>query len=174
MKYSPDPNKRIGVLAQIINIHVWQILIPNFNLVNDIIKDTPSQTKLSSFESNIKSSTKKTDIDKVGAKYWRGFRKRHAHLLENKKGEKFELDRSNWLTYQNFRSMYDMIEDKLVECGIAKKIDPVWMSKEGEVLESEEDINPIPPISRTFNFGINFCRDFQVSLVQSPDDFMTL
>ena len=62
------------------------------NLVNDIIKDTPSQTKLSSFKSNIKSSTKKTEIDKVGAKYWRGFRRRHAHLLENKKGEKFELD----------------------------------------------------------------------------------
>ena len=37
--------------------------------------------------------------------------------------------------------MYDMIKEKLVDCGIATPIVPTFMSKEGEKLSEENQIN---------------------------------
>jgi hypothetical protein len=36
--------------------------------------------------------------------------------------------------------MYDCIEDALITCGLAEKLDkPVWMDKEGNVVEKQDD-----------------------------------
>ena len=79
------------------------------NLINDMIKGTPSQQKLIDFKTKSKSSTIYTPIDEVGTSYWQNFKKRYGHLLVDKKGEKFELDRDSWCTYTNFRKMYEPI-----------------------------------------------------------------
>ena len=105
------------------------------NLINDMIKGTPSQQKLIDFKTKSKSSTIYTPIDEVGTSYWQNFKKRYGHLLVDKKGEKFELDRDSWCTYTNFRKMYQMVETKMIEAGVAEKInEPVWMTKDGKVV----------------------------------------
>ena len=44
-------------------------------------------------------------------------------ILKGNERKQFELDRSSWTTYQNFKSMYNMIEDKLIEAKVATKFD---------------------------------------------------
>ena len=110
-------------------------------VINDLIKDTSSQAKLIDFKNRMNTPIDSTPIQFIGPGYWQSYRKRFSHKLVNKKGHKFELDRSNWCTYQNFRSMYEMIEDKLVEVKIAKRFDsPMWITREGTWL-SDTNIN---------------------------------
>jgi hypothetical protein len=69
-----------------------------------------------------------------------GFLKRWSHALSLSKAQRFELDRSKWAKYTNFKHMYDCVEDALVSCGLAEKLDePVWMDKEGNIVDKEED-----------------------------------
>ena len=60
-------------------------------------------------------------------------------MLVDKKEHKFEMDRDSWCTYQNFRKMYEMIEEKLVEANVAVRLEsPVWKTKEGEIVSDDE------------------------------------
>ena len=36
--------------------------------------------------------------------------------------------------------MYDMIEEKLIECKLARRIDPVLMTKDGKKLSEDDDV----------------------------------
>ena len=65
--------------------------------------------------------------------------KRNGDKIISRRGQKYELDRSNWTTYQNFCLMYDDIEEELIHAGLAEKLDaPVWMDGEcEECLEGE-------------------------------------
>lgn len=122
---------------------IRELLCPSrcINLINDLICDTPSQQKLIDFKTNSKISTKFTPIDRVNNSYWQNFKKRYSHLLVNKKGQKFELDRDSWCTYTNFRKIYEMISEKLIEAGVARKYpEPVWKTKEGDTV-SENNID---------------------------------
>lgn len=67
-----------------------------------------------------------------GVGYYNKFKKRWAHELQTKTGQKYDLDRSEWTTYQKISNMYDLISNELIECKIAKKIKPVWMDKNGK------------------------------------------
>ena len=61
-------------------------------------------------------------------------------MLVGKKGQQFELDRSNWCTHQNFRMMYEMISEKLIEAGLAKRLDvPVWKTREGVTVSDDKN-----------------------------------
>ena len=90
-------------------------------LINDLIRNTPAQKKLIEFKTKMRMFSPHVPLGEVGLGYWQHFRERYKHKLVNKKGQKFELDRSLWCTYQNFRNMYDMIEDKLIEAKVAKR-----------------------------------------------------
>ena len=98
-------------------------------LINSIIKDTPSQQNLIKWKE--KNSYSTNSIGEIGYGYWYSFKKRWADELESKKGKRFDLDRSNWTTYQNFSDMYDWIGEQLIESGVAKKINPIFMNKKG-------------------------------------------
>lgn len=50
------------------------------------------------------------------------------------------MDGANWASYLNFEQMYDCIADELVACNIAERLpEPLWMDKEGNVMESAEE-----------------------------------
>ena len=80
------------------------------------------------------------DLGKIGRSYWCGFLKRNQHKIRSKKGKRYDLDRSNWTTYLNFKDMYDNIDDILVnESKIAEYLpEPVWMDKEGNEVSEEK------------------------------------
>ena len=61
---------------------------------------------------------------------------RNKHRIISSKGQKYELNRSNWTTYQNFSQMYKVIEEELIKAGVAVRLpEPVWMDAEGNHVE---------------------------------------
>jgi hypothetical protein len=62
-------------------------------------------------------------LGKVGSNYWYSFLDRNCEKVETKKGRKFELDRSKWTKYQNFKQMYEDVENEMVEAGVAIQLD---------------------------------------------------
>ena len=55
----------------------------------------------------------------LGKKYWVLFKKRWAHKLVTRRGQKFAMDRSNSLTYSNVKQMYDQVYSCMVDAGVA-------------------------------------------------------
>ena len=55
--------------------------------------------------------------------YWKAFKKRNAHLICSKRGQKYELDRDKWTTYANFVQMYDHVYEALEDMNLAEKLD---------------------------------------------------
>ena len=52
--------------------------------------------------------------------------------MVSKRGQKYELNRQNWTTYENFANMYSHIIDEMVDAGVARELEePVWMDKHG-------------------------------------------
>jgi hypothetical protein len=109
-------------------------------LVNSCIDGTVHQRNLIAFKKRQKIDQTDDKLGKVGVNYTRGFLTRWGHVLSVGKPRKFELDRSKWAKYSNFKHMYDCIEDALVTCGLAEKFDePVWMDKMGNIVDKKED-----------------------------------
>ena len=46
--------------------------------------------------------------------------KRDEHKVVSKKGLKYEIDRSFWSTYANFKQMYDGVIAEFVDTGVAR------------------------------------------------------
>ena len=69
----------------------------------------------------------------VGSVYWKGFRKRNRHSVFSKRGQKYELYRSAWSTYENFSQMYDQVIEELENSNLTDLIETSrWMDKEGK------------------------------------------
>ena len=135
------PLEPVFVSAIVQMARIRQSLTPSqgLALVNGMIEGTREQANLISFKEKYCISTEE-DMGKVGRGYWRGFRKRNNHLLVSKRGQKYELDRSMWSTYANFKQMYDQVGDELVDAGVARKLETaVWMDKSG-VECAEKDV----------------------------------
>ena len=106
-------------------------------LANSLISGTVYERKMIDFKQHHKMSY---DPNCVLEETWfQGFMKRNEDKLTCMRGHSFSLDRDSWSTYQNMNAMYDMIEACLIDCGIAEKIDPIWVDKEGKEVVSEED-----------------------------------
>ena len=58
--------------------------------MNDLIEGTVYQDRLVKYKENHERDPEKRK--KVGYKYWLNFKKRNAHKIVTKRGEKFELD----------------------------------------------------------------------------------
>jgi hypothetical protein len=93
----------------------------------------------------------KDDIGKVGNAYWYAFLRRHTERIRTKKGRKFKLDRSNWTKYRNFLTMYQDVEEELIEAGLAVKLDPPhldgWEGKQSRrnKFNGNESVNTATP-----------------------------
>ena len=76
-------------------------------LINSLTKGTDVEEKLKNCKLK---HARVNSIDNcnrsAGTGYWQGFKRRNAHRVVTKKGEKFELDRQNWTTCSNFKMMH--------------------------------------------------------------------
>ena len=111
-------------------------------LINELIDDTPIQQWLIEWKKkqNIHYLSEE-DLGKVGPRYWLSFMKCNRHVLQNKPGRQYSVNRSDWTTYINFRNMYLHIQDALVnDSKIAKLLpEPVWMNEKGERVENKSE-----------------------------------
>jgi hypothetical protein len=105
-------------------------------LINELIEGTIHQQRLVEWKKQ-GINQQPNDLKKVGSAYWYAFLHRHANCVCTKKGRKFELDRSNWTKYRNFLSMYEDIEEELVDAGLGVKLPPppIWMDEKGNQVE---------------------------------------
>ena len=55
----------------------------------------------------------------LGKKYWALFKRRWAHKLVTKRGQKFAMDCSNALTFANVKKMYDEVYKYVADAGVA-------------------------------------------------------
>ena len=112
----------------------------SIQLINSLIDATEYQTQLIEWKTKHNTYHREDkDLGKIGRSYWKGFLKRNKHKIRSKKGKRYDLDRSNWTTYLNFKDMYDNIEDILVnESKIAEYLpESVWMDKDGNEVSEE-------------------------------------
>ena len=50
-----------------------------------------------------------------------------------------DINRANWATYANISKMYDLIYPKMVESGVATKLDtPIWMDQDGNTVQKDD------------------------------------
>ena len=47
----------------------------------------------------------------------------NIHLIESKRGQKFSVDISKWINYQNYNQIYEHVYNEMVEAGVARKLD---------------------------------------------------
>ena len=105
-------------------------------LFNDMIDGTPAQDKLKEFKLKHTQVRDNSKLGEVGYKYWRNFQARNSDKIVTRKGEKFEMDRSNWTTYHNFDQMYLRFGEEMEHAKVAEKLaEPVWMNREGEIVD---------------------------------------
>ena len=114
-------------------------------LINALIQGTPHQTKLINWKKihllhydKEGRELKDEELGMVGPGYWRLFLKRHRNVLTTNKGRLFELNRTNWTLYRNFRDMYVNVESHMVDAKVAVAMpEPEWMDKEGNIVSEE-------------------------------------
>ena len=67
------------------------------------------------------------------------FRKENAHRITSRVGQKFELDRQEWTTWQNFTMMYEEFAKELEYAKVATKLNEAeWHNRKGEVVSEDE------------------------------------
>ena len=112
---------------------IRQCLSPSdgLSLANSMIKGTEIEKEVFAWKEKFCAPA-----PELGRGYWAGFKKRDEHLLVSVRGQKYALDRNNWTTYANFALMYLHIGEEMEEAQVAVKLDdPVWMDKDGNIVE---------------------------------------
>lgn len=82
-------------------------------LINDMVIGTSDQDNLSRWKKIHTSTTDPGDLKEIGYKYWLNFKKRNSDKIFTGKGYTYELDWSNWTTYQNFAQTYFTFGDQM-------------------------------------------------------------
>jgi hypothetical protein len=80
-------------------------------------------------------------MKRIGKNYWYLFLSRNEKMIRSKKGRKFELDRSNWTKYGNFKNMYCDVEVEMIDAGIATKLpSPVSCDSQGKLVDEIDGV----------------------------------
>ena len=125
----------VNIIVQMARMR--QCLTPSKGLllVNSLISGTNIQRELVKW----KQTNTPNFTGTLGRGYWVNFMKRNRNKIVGKRGQKYELSRQNWTTYNNFVQMYNHIIDELVDAKLAVKLDnPVWMNRSGEECDESE------------------------------------
>ena len=108
------------------------------SLTNAMIDGTRVQQQLIDFKKQTNSQQVQKLWGTVGGKFWYNFKGRYCTILNSKRGQKFELDRSSWTTYQNFDQMYTEIAKEMIEAGVSEEFpEPVWMDRAGNIVKEK-------------------------------------
>ena len=91
----------------------------SLSLANDLIYGTQVEKDIIQWKKNRNEYNPNAPV--LGKKYWQLFKRRWAHRLVTRRGQKFALDRSKALTYRNVKKMYDDVYESLVLAGNATK-----------------------------------------------------
>ena len=133
---APVEPRIVSTIVQMARIRMAISPSQGIRLINDLIDGTPVQKDLIKMKKSIESSD---TSGTVGIGYWRQFMKRNGHLLVSKRGKKFELDRSSWSTYGNFKQMYECVAEEMEDAGVAvRRSTPVWMNRSGEEVQEAD------------------------------------
>ena len=109
-------------------------------LINSIISGASTLASINTWRQTHCSNFRTSETLKLSAGYWANSKKRNDQLLSAKHGVKFDSNRDDWCTYPNFVNMYAKMYEEMWKSGIATKLDtPVWLSKEGKIVELQED-----------------------------------
>ena len=77
----------------------------------------------------------------LGSRFWNRFNISYKDRIVSKKGEKFELDRSNWKNDANFKLTHENIGAEMVEASIAVEFDEhVWMDSDGYIFDKKDSM----------------------------------
>ena len=109
----------------------------SISLIDSMIKCTNAEPELVKWKRKYSSGNDGT----ICIGYWQAFKKRNAHLIYSKRGQKYELDRNKWTTYTNFDQMYDHVYEAPEDANFAVKLDtPVAQDANGERCNDEDAI----------------------------------
>jgi hypothetical protein len=110
-------------------------------LINDLIDGTEYQDKLLEWKKRQGIRQSPEEMKRIGKNYWYSFISRNEKMIRSKKGRKFQLDRSNWTKYQNFKNMYNDVEVEMINAGIATKLpSPVSCDSEGKLIDEIDGV----------------------------------
>ena len=86
-------------------------------------------------------SSTKIPSNLLGPGYWKGFRKRHKDKLVSQRGVQFGHNRSEWCSYKNFDTMYNLVYEAMAQAGVARKL-PVkeWQNIRGEKVSIKDAV----------------------------------
>jgi hypothetical protein len=109
-------------------------------LINELIDGTVHQKRLIEHKKKNSSNQTEEEMGCIGSKYWYRFVEKYKNKIASKKGRRYELDRSKWTRYKNFKSMYDHVEEELVDAGLAVELqNPVYMDHVGNHVKEGTD-----------------------------------
>jgi hypothetical protein len=110
-------------------------------LVNSIIQGTVYQESLRQFQiGSSKMSNDAGNLGYAGSAYWRAFKERNKHRLDDGVPVAQAACRKEWSSYLNFSRMYDLVYEQMDQAGVLEDLeDPVWMNLAGEIVSSEAE-----------------------------------
>ncbi len=104
--------------------------------MNSLISGTHLENDVAKFQIKRNLCKDKVSYGTVGLGWWYGFLRRNGQRIVTQQGKKFAVDRSDWTTLGNIAQMYDIIYNKMVDAGVAEKLDTsVFFNQEGEIIE---------------------------------------
>ena len=113
------------------SLNVSQIV----ELISSLIKNTWVERNLISW----KRLHCVSSLGTVGKGYWWGFMKRNHQYIVSKTGHNYELDRSLWTKYANFRKMYGKVEEARIESNVAVRLpSPQRQDRDGNPYEEDD------------------------------------
>ena len=92
-------------------------------LANSLIAGTPVEKEIRKFH-RYKKMFEVDDVESpslLKRGYWRGFMRRNNHRIYAQKGTKFSSIRSQWINWNNFKTMYDLVYAAMTKAGVAFK-----------------------------------------------------
>jgi hypothetical protein len=131
----------VSILQQMAKMRQPLNVSEGLSLANALVEGTEWEEKVTEFK--MKRGWKPYGHDGknkpvLGPKWYKGFFKRHAHILEKKKGQKFSKDRSEWSIYRNFVQMYDEVYKAMETAGVAVRLaEEIWVNKDQEETTEE-------------------------------------
>ncbi len=84
-------------------------------------------------------TTKDGEKTYLGKQYWRNFKKRHPEL-KTKKAVRFDSNREDWCTYENFETMYKLVYQNMVKSRVAIELEEeVMLKSDGAITQNPEE-----------------------------------
>ena len=108
--------------------------------INELIQDENLQSQIKFIQTRVHGRcTNDPMIGKLGEGWFRNFCQRYKDEIKSKKGRQFDVYRSNFTTFSNFRLMYENVENSMIRCGVAERRDvPVYVNDFGEIVDELE------------------------------------